>query len=211
MMIRFSWLLFFVAASEILLAQKDSAIYNSDFKFKPGLYLNFYQFRNNAPVPRAKIVSDIDSTRIDFIRQVTSGKMLTYLDSAGNLTELYPAKLWGFCENNSIYIHYNNDFFRIVVIGSLCHFTATYTTYMTTGPTMGGPTYSTPVQSMQQYVLDMQNGYVYDFILVNVEPLYQRDPVLYKEFMTMGKAKRRKMMFYYLRKYNDAHPLYFKK
>jgi hypothetical protein len=97
-------------------------------------------------------------------------------------------------------------------MGSLCHFTALYTTYLSGGPTTpGGTTTGAPVESVQQYVLDMQTGKVFDFILPNMEELYKRDEALYKEFMELKKGKRRKMMFFYLRKYNEKHALYFLK
>ncbi|CAN5305323.1 hypothetical protein BH09BAC5_BH09BAC5_14250 [soil metagenome] len=190
-------------------AQKDSVIYNSDFRFKEGIYLNYENFRMNKPIPKSAIISDYDHSEIDFVRKIVSTKSILYKDSAGIDREISPSKLWGFCENNSVYIRWNGDFNKIVVMGSLCHFTAMYTTYLSSSPT--SPTVANtgaPVESVQQYVLDIQTGRVLDFILQNMETLYKRDDVLYKEFMAMKKGKRRKMMFYYLRKYNDAHPLY---
>ena len=201
--------LFFLLLTPFAYAQSDSILYTADFTFKPGIYLNFQQFKSNSPVPRSNVKTSGDSTRLDYLKQSMSQKVITYIDSAGALQEIKSIKLWGFCENDAVYINYNNDFNRIVVIGSLSHFTANYTAYMTTDPTYpGGSTYGTPVQSMRQYVLDMQTGAVADFILANMEFYFKRDDVLYKEFMQMGKAKRRKMMFFYLRKYNEHIPLY---
>jgi hypothetical protein len=151
----------------------------------------------------------LDSTRLDYLKQSMSQKVITYLDTNGALTEVAVVKLWGFCENGAVYIHYNNDFNRVVVIGSLSHFTASYTNYVTADPTQpGGVNYGTPVQSMRQYVLDVRTGNVVDFLLPNMEFYFKRDPELYAEFMKMRKPKRRKMMFYYLRKYNERNPLY---
>jgi hypothetical protein len=194
----------------ILHAQKDSVIYNSDFKFKDGLYLSFENFRHNKPILKSAIISDFNHEEIDFLRKVVSTKSISYKDSAGITREISPGRLWGFCENSSVYIRYNGDFNKIVVMGSICHFTAMYTTYLSTGPTTpSGTTTGAPVESMQQYVLDMQTGSVLDFILPNMEAIFKRDPELYKEFMALKKGKRKKMMFFYLRKYNEKHPVYF--
>ena len=194
----------------MLHAQKDSVIYNSDFKFKDGIYLTFENFRHNKPVPKSSIVSNYDQEAIDFLRKAVSNKTISYKDSAGVIHEMNPGKLWGFCENNSVYIRFNGDFNKIVVMGSICHFTALYTTYLSGGPTTpSGATTGAPVESVQQYVLDMQTGRVLDFILPNMQELYKRDEVLYKEFMMLKKGKRKKMMFFYLRKYNEKHAVYF--
>lgn len=192
-------------------AQTDSVAFGPGFQFKQGLYLNFQQFRENNPVPRSRIISNYDSTRLDYLRQVTSAKTLKYLDSNGQIEEISPTRLWGFCENNSIYIHYNADFSKIIVIGSICHFTSLYTTYMTSGPTnSASSTYGTPVENTQQYILDMKTGKVLDYNLSNLETIYARDTALYTEFMGLSKSKRRKLMFYYLRKYNERNLLYFR-
>ncbi|HTL82687.1 MAG TPA: hypothetical protein VL651_13330 [Bacteroidia bacterium] len=204
------WILFLVLVfAAALHAQTDSVAYNPDFVFKEGIYLNYQQFRTNAPVARAKVRTHLDSTRMDYLKQSMTQKVITYIDSAGALQEVNVMKLWGFCENNAVYINFNNDFNRIVVMGSLSHFTANYTSYMTTDPTNpGGSTYGTPVQSQRQYVLDIKTGNVVDFVLPNMEFLLKRDDILYKEFMAMRKGKRRQMMFFYLRKYNERNALY---
>lgn len=195
--------------SGILNAQKDSVLYNSDFRFKDGIYLTFENFRHNKPVPKEDIISDFNREEIDFVRNVVSIKMISYKDNAGIVREIAPAKLWGFCENNSVYIRFSGDFNKIVVMGNICHFTALYTTYLSGGPTSpSGTMTGAPVESVQQYVLDMKTGKVFDFVLPNMEKLYERDEVLYKEFMSMKKGKRRKMIFFYLRKYNERNPLH---
>lgn len=194
----------------MLRAQTDSAAYNSAFRFEDGIYLNFESFRHNKPVPKSAIVSNYSRAEINFLRKAVSAKTISYKDSSGFIHELNPGQLWGFCENNSIYIRMNGDFNKIVVMGSICHFTAMYTTYLSGGPTNpGGVTTGAPVESVQQYVLDMQTGIVYDFVLPHMEDIFKRDEALYKEFMAMKKGKRKKMMFFYLRKYNEKYPLYF--
>ena len=194
----------------ILNAQKDSVVYNPDFIFTDGIYLTFADFRNNKPIQKAGIISSFNREEIDFLRNVVSTRTISYKDSAGIAREIAPSKLWGFCENNSVYIRFSGDFNKIVVMGNICHFTALYTTYFSGGPTnRGGAITGAQVESVEQYVLDMQTGKVFDFVLPNMEELYKRDEALYKEFMSMKKGKRKKMLFFYLRKYNERHPLYF--
>lgn len=194
----------------IVLSAQDTLGYGQHFRLRDGIYLDYQQFRQNKPVPRSSIISSNDSTRLDYIRLATNARTLIYRDSSGKTVEINPAKLWGFCENNSVYIRYNNDFNKIVVMGSICHFTAMQTTYMTTGPTYpAGSVYGTPVKSMQQYILDTKTGAVLDYTLANIESILSRDAELHAEFMKLRKTKRKKMMFYYLRKYNERNPLVF--
>lgn len=202
--------IFSIFLCSILHAQKDSVVYNSDFRFKDGIYLNFQSFRHNKPIPKSALVSTFDHEEIDFIRKVVSRKTIAYRDSSGMVQEINTSSLWGFCENNSVYLRYNGDFNKIVVMGSISHFTAMYTTYLSGGPiTPAGVNTGAPVESVQQYVLDMQTGRVMLYVLPNMEELLQRDEAIYKEFMALKKGKRKKLMFFYLRKYNEKHPVYF--
>jgi hypothetical protein len=210
LMVRLTMLLLTVLLSAEALSAQDSAAWAPPFHLQEGIYLDYFQFRENRPVPRSAIVSDYDTTRLDFLRQVTSAKTVSYRAANGKVEEVSPSSLWGFCENNSLYVRFNGDFNKIMVTGSICHFTAMYTTYMSTGPTMGGPNYGTPVQSMQQYIFDTESGRIYDFNLQNMEFLLSRDQALYAEFMNLRKSKRKKMMFFYLRKYNEKHLVYFR-
>jgi hypothetical protein len=195
----------------MLQAQEDSIPYNSAYRFKDGIYLNYDAFRHDNPVPKSAIISTYNREEIDFMRKTVSAKTISFKDTSGMIHEVNPGKIWGFCENNSVYIRFNNDFNKIVVMGNICHFTAMYTTYLSGGPTTpGGASTGAPVESMQQYVLDTETGRVRDFVLSTMEDIFKRDDALYKEFMALKKNKRRKMMFFYLRKYNEKHPLYIK-
>ncbi len=195
--------------SSFSFAQSDSVRYVPGFKFNEGIYLDYRSFKANKPVAKAQIIADYSKEELDFVRKIIAKRFITYLDTLGRITEVNAQSLWGFSENNSIYIRYNDDFNKIVVLGGLCHFTALFTTYFSSSPTMGvGQTTGTPVESIQQYILDIQTGQVFDYVLPNMEELLKRDANLYIEFMAFSKRKRRQMMFIYLRKYNERQGLY---
>ncbi len=207
MLYRFYFLLLFCCSCA--LHAQDSTRYTSDFKFEQGVYISYDQFRSNKPILKQNIVSNYDKASLDFIRQVLAGKTLTYTDAAGTEITLNVSQLWGFSENNGIYIRINNNFSRVMVLGSLSHFTAYVTTYTNGGaPGIYGPNYGAPVERMQQFVLDTQTGKVLEFNLNTMEYLLQRDPELLQEFMKLRKRKRKQLLFVYLRKYNEKHDLY---
>ncbi|GAB4140365.1 MAG: hypothetical protein Fur0041_15530 [Bacteroidia bacterium] len=191
-------------------AVTDSVVYSSSFAFKPGVYLNYEQFRNNQPVGKDQLLSDYNPADLDYVRKIVISGAVRYKDEKGNEVKVNASALWGFSENNAVYIRFNSDFNRIMVMGSVCHFTATVTTYMSTGPTNMGGTYGTPVQSSQQFLLDTQTGKILDYNQGNVVYILQRDPALYAEYSALKKRKRKELMFYYIRKYNDRHPLKFR-
>jgi hypothetical protein len=62
-----------------------------------------------------------------------------------------------------------------------------------------------------QYTIEFETGKVIEYDLKNVELLLMKDPELYDEFMQLSRKKKKQMMFLYLRKYNEKHPLYLPK
>ena len=209
--IKAGWLaLLCVFCSGFLAAQQDSLQYIQGFSFQQGIYLNFEQFRTNHPVPKSDIVFDADTSRLDFIKLALSKDNVQWRDSSGNIQTTKLISLWGYSENNAVYIRMGYSFNRIMVIGSICHFTAYVTNYMSTGPgTYPNQQYGAPVESLQQFVLDMKTGATYDFNSNTMLYLLSRDPQLYGEFSALKKRKRREQIFIFLRKYNERHLLYF--
>lgn len=198
-------MLFLVVAS----AQTDSVVYTQGFNFRPGIYLSYAQFKSNSPIPKSALISNEDTSRLDFIRLVISKESVQWRDSSGNIQSENVSSLWGYSENKSVYIRYHYYFNRLMVIGTLCHFTAYETNYMYTGPgTYPNQQYGSPVESMQQFVLDTQTGNVYPFDVKNMEPLLSRDAELYAEFVKLKKKQKKDQLFLYLRRYNEKHPLY---
>ena len=151
--------------------------------------------------------------------ELCSQKTITYLDSSGSKQTVQPQKLWGYSKNNGVFIYYEKEFSRISVIGTLCHFTANVTQYMTVGNpgfgyggyggmgSMGPRTIAT--KELKQFMIDMGSGKIYDFSVDNMEFILQADPLLFAEFKALKKKEKRESTFLYLRKFNQGHPLYF--
>jgi hypothetical protein len=60
---------------------------------------------------------------------------------------------------------------------------------------------------LQMYMIDFETGKVYEYDLTNLEALLMRDPELYEEFVSMRNKNQKKMMFVYLRKFNERNPV----
>jgi hypothetical protein len=191
-------------------AQTDSIPYSKDLNFKEGLYLTYADFRNNDPVPKTRIQTNYDKNALDFFKQEISKSEIKYVDASGAEQTVRTSKLWGYCSNNGIYINYGRDFSKIMVIGSICHFTAMIETYVGSYDRYNGAPANMRSYQLQQFVIDARTGKVGSFTLVNMEALLKQDEDLYNEFMKLSRRKRKDMMFVYLRKFNEKHPLYFK-
>lgn len=211
-LIKYNILLFFVFAA-INVYSQDTIVYSRDYIFKEGIYPNYNAFKRNKPIEIKRIVSDYDKTKLDFIAAITSKKYIIYLDSLNNKDTIKPAELWGYCQNQAIYINYNEEFFRVPVVGNLFHFMAyRYVTMSYGTPNIYGySSYPTTVREQAQFIFDNESQTIREFNATVMEEILMRDEALYKEFMALSNRKKKQSVFIYLRKYNEKRPLYFLK
>ncbi|MGL5890696.1 MAG: hypothetical protein ACRC3B_12460 [Bacteroidia bacterium] len=189
-------------------SQTDSASLGNSFSLREGVYLNFEQFRSNRPILLSQLQTNADRSAPDFMLRLTAVRTIAWKDSNGILHDTLVSKLWGYSFNRHVYIQTATDFTRLVVIGSLSHFTGIEITYMYAGGP--GPTAGAPVKQQQQYVLDIRTGTVSVFTIQTMQKiLEENDAFLYAEFMKLKKRKRNQQLFIYLRRYNERHPLKF--
>ncbi len=201
-------------------AQTDSVAFSSDFVLKEGVYLSYTDFRKNRPVPKEAIESKEDKAQLDFIGKEVSDKKEISIAYNGTEQKLETKNLWGYCQNNTLYLNYEGKFYRVPVFGNISHFLGTIEVYnynnygmyggMYGGGMMGGgSTMPVKQREMRQFIFDFYSGEIIDYNVHNVEILISRDMKLYEEFMQLKKNKRREMMMMYVRKFNAAHPVFF--
>lgn len=207
-----------------LIGQTDSAgliKYTPEYEFKEGIYISFDDLKKNSPIPKTRIIADVDYNDPYFFDRVLSEKAFYYYSSIGQKNMVSTKAVWGFVRNGAIYIYNNDDYYRITLVGSICHFVSNYTSYQSTNvsPYSGysyydrygayPSTYSTT--EMRQYLLDFQTGQVYDYEIKSLEIILSRDEALYEEFINLSKKKQKKLKFMYVRKFNERNPLYLPK
>jgi len=211
---------FFIQAQTDTIKGKKVA-FDQEFKFKDGIFLTFEDVRRNNPIPKARIITDLNYSDYAFFEKVMEGETINTLDDMGQRSEIKTKNIWGFSQNGTLFIKYNDEFNRIPVYGSLCHFIADktyidnrtnpyYNNYYNNYYNPYSNPYSQTVQTeLRQYILDMQTGQVMDFIRENVEIVLARDTELYAEFIKLKNKKKDQLKFLYLRKYNERNPFYF--
>jgi hypothetical protein len=190
-----------------LLFANDSVAYSREYEFKEGLFLTVEHFKKNDPILKVSIISSYPKSQVDFMKQVTEQKYISYKAADGSEQKIETMTIWGYCQNRSLYINFNNEFYRINQIGTLCHFTAVVSTPMSYNDPMN--TYGiNSNDEMRQFLFDTRTNEAIDFNSKNMEILLKDDPELHAEFSKLKKRKKVDSIFIFFRRYNEKHPLY---
>lgn len=217
--------LFILISTLFSIAQSDSTIlvrYSPDFKFADGIYLNFSQVKNNLPIKLARIEATEDINSIDFFNVVLSKKSIIIFDENGIKQELIIEKIWGYSNQGILYIQHNKEFNRVPIIGSLSHFVSMITVHNHSSidpfNNYNSPYYYDPMRSnsrnssssseLRQYIIDFTTGDIIDFTRKNLKALLVNDAELFEEYNNLRRRKQQKMLFFYLRRYNERNPLF---
>lgn len=189
--------------------------YAPGFEFREGVYATFEAFKNNNPIPKNSIISKLDKSDTEFLPGILDDKTFNYKDEKDSVRTCFTDNVWGFSRNDNIFVRVENDFFRIAVLGNISHFVATITVYYNgmnspfMNPYYGPASMPTTTQEMRQMILDFKTGRTTDFTQENLENILQRDQRLFEEFNNLKKSQKKDLMFLYLRKYNEKHPIFF--
>ncbi len=210
-----------LAFCPLIYGQTDTGLvkYNPEFKFNEGIFLNFEQVRNNQPVAKSRILADVGFDDPHFYDRVLEDKKISFYDNYGVKQEISTRNIWGYSRNGVLYININAGYYRITIVGAICHFVANLTTYSNDYYTSPYPYYnygypygrqaSHPTTEMRQYLLDFSTGRIMEYDIASVEVLLMKDPELYDEFMALRNKKKKQLKFLYIRKFNERNPLYF--
>lgn len=180
--------------------------YHGGMDLREGIYADLASFRNNRPTYPLERLMTAQGAPVQDLRKV--GGKLRFRPDTGEVVNVDLDAMWGFCNADVVYIRAGNGFYRIGSMGSLAHVLYEYT-YRDWDPYMypGGSVNRT---AQGQFILDMATGRMLDLNASNMEAILQRDPILAEQFAEIPKRKRRaEVLFLYLRRYNDRHPLYF--
>ena len=198
------------------LQSQDSVIYSRDFRLYEGIYTSYKEFRYNWPIDKDKIVTNLPKDQLDFFSKLTESDIIEYKERDGSLEKIKTEKIWGYCQNNVIFINQDKNFFRIPVFGAISNFIGTVEVVSYSrgyDPFMNTPINSTAYKTreIRQYLFDFYSGEIVEYSIDKMEEYLKRDEVLYKEFMELSKKKKKEFAFKYMRLYNEKHPVYFPK
>jgi len=191
--------------------------YSTNYKFKDGIYLQFSQFLSNKPLLKEHLIP-YDKNDIFFLRNSLKKDTLSFIGSNAIIQKVPIKEIWGFAENNYCYIFYNGQFNRILTIGTIGFFVANITvtrTYFNDYSMMG---YNDPFyypignqtvenKELRRYLIDFTNGQVFPLDYRYFEQIISVDEKIFNEYSSLRKGKKRKLLFIYLRRFNEQHPL----
>lgn len=202
----------FSMLSLFLSSQNDSVMINELNPFTDGLYLTNNDHRYHKAITKDKIITPINKDQVDFFAKVTSGAKVDFLLD-GNTTSIDPINIWGFVQNNTLFVNFKGVFYRVPVFGAISYFAGVVevTGYYTGiyDPVFGMGT-GRPIKTKEvnEFLVSYYNGKVIPFDLEQLELLLKNDETVYKEFKSLSRRKRRKQITRFIRMYNDRHPVY---
>lgn len=195
---------------------QDSIPFTKDLILYEGLYLNYQEFRVNWPIPKEKIITTIHKDQLDFYSKLIEEEFIVYKERDGNISKIRSNRVWGYCQNNAIYINLDKNFFRIPIFGAISNFLGTVEVVSISqgyDPFMNAPMNSTQsrTREIRQFLLEFYSGEVFPFSVEKIEELLKRDDAIYKEYMALSKKKKKEFATKYIRMYNEKHVVYFPK
>jgi hypothetical protein len=199
----------FLFFPKLLFSQTDTlgkVKYTSDFVFNDGVYKTFQEFKNDSPSVKKFIIkklapySNPNYIQLEYI-------CTDSLKSTGNCDI---KDVWGYANKGDIYIAHNYYayYFKLMVVGALCHFSGL--TGYESGINANQMTLGFGNDAdYQQFMLDFETGEIEVFNYKKFSAfLLSHDSELYNELQKQKKKK--KLIFKYLLKYNERHPIWFR-
>lgn len=203
--------IFFLILNFLSTAQNDSVLIDSKNPLTEGFYISYEDFRKNNPITRSQIETDLNKDQLDFFGKLTELPRFKYSRN-GVISTADPAKCWGFFQNNILYVNYKETFYKVPVFGSINYLVALvevqviYPGYYYPGYGMGG---SSRAKEMREFIINFYDGKMEELTLDKLDALLSRDEALYKEWKALKKRKQKELISRFIKKYNEAHPVYY--
>jgi hypothetical protein len=202
-------LILVVSMRSYITAQSDSVAYTPEIRLEDGVYLSATDLRKNTAIKKEQIISRFDKDQLEFLGKVMYEEKFSF--KKGDSTFVLPtAKAWGYVQNNTFYVNYKGDFYRIPVFGSISYLVANVTIVLmgTYDPRFGYSGGGT-AKELREFLINYYDGSMTEFSSDYFEQLLSRDPALLSEYKKLSKRQRKDQLYMYIRKFNAAHPVYF--
>lgn len=204
--------LLMVLSSMVLCSQTDSVIYNKDLRLEDQIFLTYQDFREMAGLKKDHIISKEEREQLEFLSKVLFEQTVSYKEGEEILT-IKSGDVWGYLQNNTFYVNYKGDFYRVPVFGSISYLVANVTV-VNPGfydPRFGYSTGSTTTKELREFLMSFYDGQIEPFTLKRAEELLSTDVQIYAEYSKLIRRKKKEQIYSFLRKFNQAHPVYFQK
>lgn len=190
-------------------AQTDSVALSMNSRMEDGIYASYDDFRHNRPIKKNDIESTEDKTQLEFMSKVLFQENFK-ANYKGEVRSLESKKVWGYFQNNTLYVNYQGDFYRVPVFGSICYLVANV---VVVNPGFYDPRFGYAgggtSKELREFMMNFYDGIPQEFSMDKIEELISRDPALFEEYKKLGRRKQKEQIYRYIRKYNESHPVFF--
>lgn len=193
-------------------SQTDSVIFNKDVRLEDRIFLTYGDFRRMTGLKKEVIISTEEKEQLEFLTKVLYEEAFSYKEGE-TLIKAISKNVWGYLQNSTFYVNYKGDFYRVPVFGSISYLVANVTV-INPGfydPRFGYSTGSTTTKELREFLMNFYDGQIEPFTLSRAEELLSADLQLYAEYDKLSRRKKKEQIYSFLRKFNQAHPVYFQK
>ncbi len=200
----------FFSITSIFAQDTTKVIVDRNFRFNQGLFISFEQVKENAPIPISNIITPVNKNSIDFFNQILNYKYIVFIDKNGQQRQINSKDVWGYSLRGRLYILWGDKPAMIPILGTISHFIASHVEYdYSSNYDPYSYYYSEPTkrEENKQYILFFPTGQVLEFNYINMTPIFSTDQEIYQQWNNLSRRKKKKLIFVYLRKFNQKHPL----
>lgn len=176
-----------------------------------GLYMSVQDFQYNDPVLPSYLINQLDIRDFDYLDKVSQLDSIQYYNREQTEAKIASRDLWGYCKNGIPYVNFDDQFARIQVVGSICHFTSIVDVVSYRSDPFDQMGMSTPIvtKEIKENMVDLASGKSERFTDDAFLSVLLRDGQLYREFLGLKPKEQKQKMFRYLTLYNERNPLKF--
>lgn len=201
---KLSGIILFLLCGMTVFSQTDSVKTMERFSnLKDGIYFTYDELKNNTPtLLRSSLFKSVSDT-VFSIQSWSNTENLFYLINSSHY-KVNRDSLWGFVEKGTPFIFMGGRFHKMSTIGAICVFNESYPALT------GNSLVVTEIRgSVTQRIFDFETGRVGDYDIDNLIYIFLRDEDLLKEFEALKTEKqKRRLMYKFIEKYNERHPLF---
>jgi hypothetical protein len=183
----FSFLIF----SKFLWGQDNNLLFNNDIRLHDGIYTSFPEIVKNNP----KYYDITLESKLELLFGPTS---FYYHDKLG-IRHQFNDTILLIVEDGERYVQYQNWFYKLIQTGAISIFSIITSSSMSTA-------YSD--ENINLYYWDLQTGKKNNLNRKNLEEIIKRDNIIYSKYSGLSKSQKRKLLYYYVLRYNENNPIY---
>ncbi len=195
-------------------SQPGAVEYSFEFRFKDGIYLNYEEFKNNAPSVTKYRIIDSDGLWNEQVDKKLVVKRIEYKDSEGRKKVLKRKDIWGISYDGQPYYLKRKQLHKILKVGSIMYIYIPSLNYPDVNSVYESPRGQMPIATdffdITKNLIDFHSGEFYSYTPQDFEYLIRDDAELYESYLSLpGHNAKKHNILKYLQEYNERHPIYF--